>query len=71
MPKDDGDSPAERLGALIADRSKRLLLGRSLFEYQESVLPEGETWEMLGASDQSYWAESAATVLRLAIKLSI
>lgn len=38
-------------------------LGRRLFEYQESILPEGERWEDLSEGDQGFWEDSALRVV--------
>jgi len=38
-------------------------LGRRLFEYQESILPEGETWEGLSEGDRGFWIDSAMRVV--------
>jgi hypothetical protein len=49
--------------AILATKEANERIGRALFEYQESILPEGETWEELDDGDQSFWIESAKRVI--------
>src|ERR1700722_7902459 len=38
-------------------------LGERLFEYQESILPEGEKWRDLSEGDRGFWIDSALRVV--------
>ena len=38
-------------------------LGHRLFEYQESILPEGENWENMAEGERGFWTDSAQRVL--------
>jgi hypothetical protein len=40
------------------------LLGRALFEEQERLLPEGETWDNQGDGERSFWRMSAEAVIK-------
>ena len=39
------------------------LLAEALFDEQERMLPEGETWSDLSEADKSFWRNSALAVV--------
>jgi hypothetical protein len=39
-------------------------LAKALFEEQERMLPEGETWEQVTVADRAFWENSALAVIR-------
>ena len=39
------------------------LLAEALFDEQERMLPEGETWSDLSVADKSFWRNSALAVV--------
>lgn len=44
-------------------RPQRMRLGKALFGKEESLLPEGETWEELSDGDHSHYDKCALAVV--------
>ena len=54
------------IGLLSVDK-----LGRTLFEKQEQMLPNGDVWEELSEADRSYWIVSVTTILQELRKVAV
>lgn len=57
------DRPTSTSDVLKIAHASLPKLGRALFEYQERVLPEGETWDELDSGERRFWEMSAEAVL--------